>query len=300
MKNLLLSMSIMAALFSACKKETADEATPAGDVNGQKQIAGINQLVPSVFTKKAFIESFTGASYNKCPETDALVENMIVNNPNRVVAVAVHEGDKMETLFNQTIHSVFNNGSTPAVPSYMINRIPVANQVFLNSHQMQGFTNKGFNMTATCGLAINSTVAGRKVLVTVHAGFNQALTGNHHLSVCLTENQVSGLGKGYDQLNTYNTVPSSTYYNQGDPIVGYKHDHVLRKMLTADLGNMIDPSKLTPGGHEIQNFQVDIPYDWDLNRLYVVAYINRVGMNPITHEVLNAQTAKLGTLKNWD
>lgn len=292
-------MGIIVALFASCKKESVDEINPNGDASIQKQIQGISQ-VPASFTKKAFIESFTGSSYNKCPESDALVESMINSNLGRVYAASIHEGDQMETGLSQFINSRFNNGSVPPVPSFMISRVSIANQVFLTSQQMQGFTNKSFNMPAKCGLAIKSWVVGRKAYITVHAGFNQVLSGSHNLTVYLVENNVSNIGKGYDQLNTYNYVPSSAFYNLGDPIINYVHQHVLRMVLTEELGNPIAPINLAPAGHEIQNFQVDIPTTIDMNQVYIIAFVNRPGSNALTHEVLNVQQTKLGTLKNWD
>jgi len=300
MKNLLLSLSIIAALFTSCKKESADEAMPSADgsTSSNKAIAGVTS-VPATFTKKALIESFTGASY-RCPETDALVQNMITNNPGRVIAAGIHEGDKMQIPYVQTLHSAFNNGSMPSVPSFMVDRVPVAGKVFLTNQQLSGFTNKAFNTSAKCGLAINSTIAGRVVNIAVHAGFNQVLAGNYNLAVYIIENNVSQTGKGYDQANIYNTNPSSAFYNLGDPIVGYVHQNVLRIAVTPGQGNPISPANLVPFGQEIQYFQVDLPTTINVGNAYVVAFVDKAGATPTTHEVLNTQIAKLGTLRNWD
>lgn len=299
MKKLLLSLSVVAALFTSCTKESSDQSNQTGDPSIPKAIAGISQ-VPGNFTKKALIESFTGASYNKSPETDALVKSLVLSNPGRVIAAGIHQGDQMEIPFAQNVNLRFNNGSVPPVPSAMLSRVPIANNLFLNTNQMVGFANKNFNLPAKCGLAINSAVQGRKAYISVHAGFNQALVGTHALTVYLTENNLSKSGKGYDQLNTYNYVTGSAFYNMGDPIIGYVHQNVLRMVLTNDIGNTINPAICVTGGHEIQNFIIDIPYTMDLNQLNVIGFVNKVGSSPLTHEVLNAQIAKLGTLKNWD
>jgi hypothetical protein len=298
MKNLLLSLAIIGALFTACKKESGDEATPATQ-NGNKSIPTIG-VVPQTFTKKAFIESFTSASSGKCPETDALVENMISNNPGRVIAASIHDDDRMSTSFIQTVRTTFNNGANPSVPCYMISRIPIANKVFISNQQMQNATNKSFNITAKCGLAINTTIVGRKGYAEVHAGFNQTLFGNHNITVYLVEDNVSKTGSGYDQANNYNLTASSAYFNMGDPIVGYTHQHVLRSVITNGLGSPINPNKMIPGGQEIQTYVFDLPYTINLSNAYIIAFVNKPGATPIQHEVLNVQIVKLGSMQAWD
>ena len=298
MKNLLLSLTIISALFTACKKETGDEATPAMD-NSDKQAVTIGQ-VPATFTKKAFIENFTSAANGKCPETDALVANMITNNPGRVIAASIHTGDVMETSFMQTVKGHFNNGVAPGAGCYMISRVPVGNKVFISNQQMQAATNKSFNLAAKCGLAINSNIIGRKAYVQVHAGFNQTLTGTHNLTVYLVEDNISKPGKGYDQINNYNNTPSSAYFNLGNPIVGYTHNHVLRLVVTNGLGNAINPNKMIAGGIELQTFVFDLPGTINLSNASIIAFVNKPGATPTTHEVLNVQICKLGSMKPWD
>lgn len=299
MKKLFLSIGVLATLFSACKKESVDSPTPSADPTAIKPIAGVNG-VPLTFTKKVLIESFTGASYNLCPEADAMVNSLTATYPDKVLAVSIHEGDKMEIPGVQNYHFRFNNSTMPSVPSFMVNRLPVWNNVFQNMQQLNGNVLKGISTPVTCGLAINSTMAGRTAKIAVHAGFNQTVSGQNHLTVYIIENNVSKAGKGYDQLNKYNTMPSSSFYNMGNPIIGYVHQNVWRMNLTPDLGNPIDPSKCVKAGHEIQNFQVDFPNYIDLNQVYILAFINKVGANSVSHEILNAQIAKLNSLKNWD
>ena len=128
------------------------------------------------------------------------------------------------------------------------------------------------------------------------------------MTIYLVESNVTGTGSQYDQHNYMGvgcgaTDPNSEWYNSPCTITGYKHMHVVRKVLTANMGDAIPSSALVAGGTYDVTKTVDIAA-YKIENLKVVAFVNKIGSTSKTHEVMNVQEAPFyaGQLtgKNWD
>ena len=93
----------------------------------------------------------------------------------------------------------------------------------------------------TLGLALNSTVTNGTINLDVNMKFIQNYT-DLKLVVYLLEDKLI-----YDQRNYTN------YYNGENPIVNFKHNHVLRSSLTNILGDEVTGSTVT------KSFSIPIP-----------------------------------------
>ncbi len=296
-----MNKSIIAALaalvFVACKKNSDDTPSPATSADTTTATGNSIGQVPSTFTQKALIEMFTSAAYGACPDGLSKLEQTVATNPEKIIAACMHDADGMVLPQMFTYATTF---AVSAYPSGMVSRIPSLGNVVLQPSQFTSNTSLVLAKTSVCGLAINSNLSGSVATVEVQAGFNQALSGTYNLTVLLVENEVTGTGSGYDQKNNYNGTSGSPYFNLGNPIVGFKHNNVVRKFLSsAAMGDVIDNSKLIAGGVFKKTFSVDVSA-FNTSKLYAVAFVNKVGTSATTHEVLNVQKAKINTLKNWD
>jgi hypothetical protein len=285
-------MVAAAALVASCSKD--DDAAPAVPNPGGNTTPSIS-VPPGILTQKVLLEYHTAAWCGSCPDADSKRDQIMTTYQNKVVPVAIHQSDAMQIPGFFTIDATF--GSNTAYG--MVNRIPSLSNVLLNRTQWLSNTSSALSRASTCGLAILSTVAGNNAAIEVQAAFLSGLTGNYNVTVYLTEMDVSGSGSTYDQVNTYNTDPSSQWYNLGNPITGFKHKYVWRKAVTAVMGEQVPAVMLIEGGLFKKVYAADIT-GLNKDKLYVVAFVNKVGTTPTTHEVMNVQMAKLGTLKNWD
>jgi Outer membrane protein Omp28 len=293
MNKILLSFLAISMLLVSCKKdsddiETPDTPAPTG-----------TSAVPATFTQKVLLEIFTGAGQPQCTDGFVKESDIIASYPSIAIPVRIHYSDAMEIPYYTSTESTFNNGIPPTFPSAMINRTPSLSMVILNRSQWMANFLAAKSKTATCGLAVVSSVSGTTATIEVHAGFKQALTGTINLTVMLTEANVTGAGTQYDQRNSYNTTAGHSYYGAGDPILGFNHSHTLRKVLTANLGDAIPTAVTTQGGEYVKTFTVNIS-GYKAADLSVVAFINKTGTSSTTHEVLNAQKVALGSTQNWD
>jgi hypothetical protein len=252
--------------------------------------------VPSTFTKKVLIEEFTGAWCGYCPDGAHIVESIINDNNGKVVGVSLHDGDAMEVAHTNILENTYQN---TGYPSGMVDRFSVNGSTCLNRGYWESVANAQLSETAVCGLAIISEVNGQNATVEVHAGFNSTLNGDYRLTVYLIEDGITGTGYGYDQRNYYNTDPYSPFYNLGDPIEGYEHNHTLRVILSESLGDAIMVSEMASGGEHIETYTVDLsPYN--KNKLSIVAFVNYVGLSSTEHEVINVQKCDIDSFQDWD
>ncbi len=293
MNKTLLQFLAILMLIVSCKKGTDDTSTPDAPAPTG------TSAVPSTFTQKVLMEIFTGAGQAQCTDGFVKESDIMTSYPSTAIPVRIHYSDAMEIPYYTATESTFNNGIPPTFPSAMINRTPSLSMVILNRTQWMSNFLTAKSKTATCGLAIVSSVTGTTATIEVHAGFKQALTGAINLTVMLTETNVTGSGNQYDQRNSYNTTTGHSYYGAGDPIVGFNHSHTLRKVLTANLGDAIPTAVTTQGGEYVKTFTVNISA-YKASDLSVVAFINKPGTTPTTHEVMNVQRVTLGSTQNWD
>lgn len=292
MKKLLYSLAIAGMMFSSCSK---DEEGDTGGGGGGGTGGGISP-VPTSFTQKAFIEEFTGAWCGYCPDGVYKMNNLISSNPGKVVGASIHEGDPMEISLFNSLDATYN---VSGFPQGMVSRVPYSGNVSMSRSNWTAAVNAILAKTAKCGLALNSALVGTDSLkVTVHCGFNEALTGDYRLTVYLLEDSVTG-GSSYNQANYYNSDAASPFYQLGNPIIGYKHNHTVRKVLTANLGDAIPASSMVAGGE----YKVDLGVKltgFDSDNCRLVALIHRWGTAPTTHEVMNVQEVEAGDVQDWD
>lgn len=300
MKKILFAASLCTAIFTACQKDNEISVTETQKGGSPPSPAAISP-VPASFTQKALIEEITDAYNGKCPETSFQIGKEAGMNPNKVIAIALHQSDALTRTYSASNNAFYNQGNTPNTPSAMVSRFPKSGNLYSTANQVSSRLTSVLGQTASCGLAIETIMKTPNwAQVDVHAGFNQALSGQYNVTAMLVESSLIKQGAGYDQNNIYNTVQTSPFYMMGNPIQGYDHQNVVQKVLTADMGDPIHPVNVVPFGSQVFNFQFDIPSYFDANELYIVAFINKVGSSPFDSQVMNVQKVQLGQTKDWD
>jgi len=282
--------------MAACKKssdENPQPETPPADTTTNNNTTG--STVPASFTQKVLLEQFTGAWCSTCPDADYKRDQVINANSGKVIAVSVHETDGMEISLIWALDGIFHTN----IPSGMINRTPSNGNVILNQTQWMSNATVALGKTAQCGLKIKSTVSGTTATIEVHVGFKETLGGTNNLTVYLIQNKVTGSGTDFNQANAYNTSAGNPFYNLGNPIVNYQHNYVVKKVLTANMGDAIAATKIVAGGDYVKTFSANIS-GYNQSELYVVAFVNKVGTSATTHQIMNVQQAIIGTFKDWD
>lgn len=295
-KKLLLPL-LFISLFGACRKDDDSTVNPTSQ-SADSKIFIATVPAPTAYSQKLFMELYSTVGCATCPDAEQKFKNYATAHPDKVYGANIHNGDAMNNAQFGVINTMLN---ITQYSSGSFNRLPYNGSAVLHktTWASSGMVNSCLAKTAKCGLKINSSFVGNMLNVAVTAGFAQSMTGNYNLTVYLIENGVTGSGAGYNQANYYNNIVGSQWYQLGNPIVGYVHNNVLRKVATPGLGTPISSTFIHQGGVFLSTFNIDVT-GYNQNNLYVIAFVNKVGTSATTHEIMNVQQVKAGQNKNWD
>lgn len=291
MKHFLAAFAIVICCFTSCKKDDATEPETTPTNNGTPPNTS---TVPSSFTQKVLIETFTGAGQGQCTDGFVAMSSIMASNGMKAIPVYIHYSDAMEMSQYTVLQNAYNNGVAPMFPSAMINRTPSLGNYMLNRTQWSNNFSVAKGKTSCCGLAITTSVSSGTASVTVKTGFCQTVSGNYKLIVYLVEDSITGTGSMYDQRNSYNNVNGHTYFGMGDPILNFRHNYVLRTVISAAAGD--DITSATAQGSMDQKTYSFNTAGINTSNASIVAFV----MSGTTNEVMNVQKVKLGSTAGWD
>jgi hypothetical protein len=106
------------------------------------------------------------------------------------------------------------------------------------------------------------------------------MEGDFRLNVFIVEDSLHGSGSGWDQTNYFNNTPGHPFYGLGNPIVGYRHNHVVRQVLPGNnepecWGNMgTIPASVEYGAIYSESFNFTIPDDYILENVHLVGFVS--------------------------
>lgn len=287
--------------FASCKKNNpsskgSNPFVTAPIVNAPPVTTLPVGSVPKSFTQKALIEEFTGEWCGACPGGASLMESIMTANPDKVYGAAIHYAqggtDPYGLPFFSTIQNYFIAGSgitSVGFPNGIISRnlsisAGYENSVLNGAGDWQTLTNTVLAKTAKCGLGLVTKEAGDKLSVDVYVGYNApvvATKGSLKITVYLIENDLPSI-------------------NQAGGGAGYLHQHVLRHVISGNLGDDIDLSsgeKYT----KVSFKNVDIAGKYkNKNNLHVIAFVNQDATAAKDLDILNVQEAGINETKKWD
>jgi hypothetical protein len=248
---------------------------------------------PSNFTRKVLIEETTSAEGSYCPDGAAIIEGLISAHPNVIIAAAYHDFDTME-ISAPMDELTTALGGTMLYPSASINRTPYSGSttppIFMDSSNWNDAVDLLLPETAPCGLRLETSLSGNTATVTVSVGFHAPQSGDVRLSVLITEDNVIA----EPQANFY----TPTY--GPDPIVGYPYMHVFRVFITPVSGEKMDVSGIGAGQGLEREHTFSIPSGSVAANINVIAAVHTYGPAAEDKRILNVQSVRLGSTKDWD
>ncbi|WP_040247728.1 Omp28-related outer membrane protein [Psychroserpens mesophilus] len=238
------------------------------------------KAVESTHTTKVMVEDYTGTWCQYCPRLAYALDQAVAAN-NNIIPVAIHDDNDMPYPNVDVLLTTF--GIT-GFPSGRVNRTINWNE---STNQPVSLLANRQNM----GLAINSSISGNTISAEVKVHYDLKPSSPNRLVVYLLEN-----GLVYPQVNFYNGDPSSPFFQQGNPIMDYVHNHTARTTFTDVFGDTIPNSEATTGNTYTANYTLTVPASvQNTANLELVAFT--VGPD---NKVLNVQKADLGENKDFD
>lgn len=242
--------------------------------------------------KKVVLEEFTGAWCQYCADGSYRAE-LMDNQYQDALMVAVHQGDAMTTPEGDSLMDDYS----PAFPQATFNRDGTLYSRGGWSSQMSSLLQGATSVTVEFdSVGYNATT--RQVTAVVRGTFTAAMTGDIRMNLIITEDEVTGTGSGYNQVNADNTTPGHPYQGAGNPIVGFRHRHVARKYVggTWGLGGII-PNTVNFGSSYTHTFTYTLPAAWHADKIELVAYVGKVdGPTIADRPIINGEEFPLSSL----
>lgn len=236
----------------------------------------------NVGDRKVLVEELTGVRCPNCPDGTAALVALSKQIGKNLVIVGVHAAPGYDVPYPQSKYDFRTDegtamakyiGTAAFFPTASINRriVPPEIEPYLPRSIWAGIISEELSKPPVVGVFMNTTFdsVSRKLGVEVTIAPEQTLTGDHRLTVLITQDSIQDYQK--DGLQT---------------IPDYYHRHVLRKILTQPTGDVISES-LTPSSTVTRNYNFVLPNDWVEKHCSVVAFVHR-GASP-DKEVLQVE-----------
>lgn len=249
----------------------------------------------SVFTstgnsgvRTVLVEEFTGAWCGYCPDGALILDDILASYPNDAVGVSIHDGDGM--TFNDGIRSGF---SVTAYPTGMVDRKVFAGESkephSRSNWKPNTISQIGSYTPANVSMSHTYNPANREIVITVTGDFVDYANGDMRFVAMVVEDDVTGTGSAYDQVNYYNTTTGHPYEGAGNPIVGFVHNHVLRALPGGAFGNAgVVPSTVSPSSQYSESFTYTLPASFDEENIYLIGFMAYYSGSVGQREVIDA------------
>ena len=249
--------------------------------------------------KRILLEEFSTAPCGFCPEGDLFAAQIIHDHP-QVIWVTHHAGfgtDSMTAAGSTTVAYDFTNFA----PGAAIDR---GDYQFYPPYIAVARAKWDSVCTAhlTDAPVVDVQITGvfdsisRLLTCNVNASFITApAPGDLRLNLYLVEDSIVGFGNGYDQTNYFNTTPGHYYFGAGNPIIGYVHHHVIRRLVSGAWGQSgVIPNSPTAGSSYSHTFSnIALPAQWKTGDMTLVAFVSYYNANTSLRQVLNSNEVPL-------
>jgi len=260
-------------------------------------------VVNSEPVKRVLFEQHTGAWCGWCVDGTHKLQQILDAHPGQVIAVKLHNGDAM-TIPEQK--EIGDGLGLTGFPAGCIDRKSF-NGTYFPNRSSGSYSNNAWLPLVEQQLAQSPKVDVQMVYsidpqtrlfkATITATMLETVNKDLSFNLYIIEDSLSGTGTGWDQSNYLSGRAGwefSPFYNQPNPIKGFIHEHVARKLLGGPWGvqgSFINPAE--SGQVFKQYFETILDPNWNLNQLHFVATIQ--GNTPDFREILNAVYGVAGT-----
>ena len=287
MRKLSLVLVVFAILFQSCKKSNSNTGGSGG---------GGTTPTATTYTRKAYVEDFTGTWCGWCPLMSYTLEQKKTQHGAKLIFVGMHYGPttgQFDPFHSTSFLNLMNRYGINAFPTGLVNRQTVVSSSTLAS-------NIDFAVAADSyvGIKMETTLSGTDCSLKTTVRFGSDFkTKTVKLVLMLVEDELK-----YNQVNylaNNSSYQSHPYYSAGNPMVNYTHYGVFRRVITSNLEGDIIPSANTGlGGEYVNTTLVNVTGIAAGKGKIVALVINDTGSATST-QVLNAQEVVVGQTQNF-
>lgn len=251
----------------------------------------IHASLTSQPVKRVLIEESSYATCSQCPDGAYWLDSLLREFPELVGASYHIYADSMTTPETVAWAADF----APGAPMACIDRVDFGGDGMVaevapqwRTHILAQLAEPGY---ADITLTGNWDSVSRNLDISATVTFDSSPDTFAPLRVTflVVEDSVIGYGPGYDQHNIYNTLVGHPYYGAGDPIVGYPHRHVVRRIPNNDV-IQVPPTLYQPYSFSATT---GLHSTWHEDRVSVIAFIGYDHQDVTKRMVINAAETAL-------
>ena len=281
--NILWIVPVVLALNS-CK-----EVLPARVVTASIDSTYMTTNIPSAQSKVVVFEEYTGASCVNCPDGHRIVQDILTQYGNRVIAVGLHPAGNVlaapvhsgEDFRTEEARLIANNFKVSSLPSGTVDRKEFDGSIvqgrFVWKQKLESVINNPVKVNVKSRVYFDD-LSG-KTLLELEYTILEDIDNDLNFSIMLIENKLNAPQKEGSEVREE-----------------YEHEHVMRKMYTNALGNALKKETADGGGYkkgrvylkkiELEDFSKT---KYKAENLYIISFIN----NANSSEILQASSARV-------
>lgn len=252
--------------------------------------AEIGIRVSAPLNKKVLLEYFTSKYCGFCPWAGYRVDSLDKYSPH-VISYAIHSLDELSMSNALDYYAYHGIDGRPVV---LVNRTVTRNEASWESiEELKDSIDLFMSKQPEAELAIQSSLIGDLLNVTVQSKTHQEIPGDIYLTIAIVEDHVIS----NNQLNYFSgwsNYPTSPFFNQPDPIPVYTNHHVLRSILTPLSGQKITTMPAPGASGTIAQFQYATTNIQDLQNARIIAFLHGPGVPERIASVINSQIVNVG------
>jgi len=246
----------------------SSDVTAIYEVYATYEIAGESFETPiknfEIFVpkRKVVVEDYTGTWCGYCPRVLEAIHHL-EEVTHDITVVAIHETANSfpDPMHFDQVQVLKDEFGVDGLPAARLNRTTTWQNPYETADVLAMAGTE-----ADLSIAINSQLNGDALTISVSTLFENGSNPGDKLVVYLLESGII-----YDQVNYLDNDPTSQYYQQGNPIPNFEHNHVLRQNVTQLFGNEIDATEAL--GVYTEDFLVTIPAEYNSANLSIAAML---------------------------
>lgn len=227
--------------------------------------------------KVVLLEQFTGAWCGYCPDGSLIMDQIIEDNPGKVIGVKIHNGDAMAIPEEQILsQSLGNTGYPSGMTDRMAFNVGGNTAFFIDRSAWTQTVSFALQQPAPVALTLEwfYNESTQTINATITGNFDQTINEEIRFNVYVLEDNIPAVGTGYAQRNYYNNTPGHPMYQKGDPITNYSHMKVVRAMAGGAWGqeNSI-PIPVASGSKISYSFSINKDANWNINNIHLIGTV---------------------------
>ncbi|MCB0696171.1 MAG: Omp28-related outer membrane protein [Chitinophagaceae bacterium] len=277
-------------LFQACK-----EVGPQIDFGPSGNDTTYKTTPETADVKKVLAEEFTGVSCPPCPGGHEQMASIKTTLNNNLVVIAYHilnypqaypiDDELHKSKYDFRTEDATKVGSEifggiGAMPLAGFDRVPQDGSALLGKGQWSSAAQTAANVPSPLNIHITSSfdATTREMTAVIQVAYTASVSNDQNLTIAITEDDIEDLQK-----------------RDLTVVEDYKHEHVLRKILTPIVGKKIPNDMAKEPGLVYQTTYTDtLDASWNADNCHVVAFVTNNSASDRT--VVNAQEVKVNGL----